>query len=66
MAKAAIGQGQKEFGKVRCQYRHSQASVLVTIIVVVVMVVMMMMIIIIIIYLLTTQPRNFSNTSGTK
>jgi hypothetical protein len=29
MAKAAFGQGQKEFRKVRCQYRHNQTSVFI-------------------------------------
>ena len=38
MAKAAIGEGQREFRTVRCQYRHNQTSVLLAVMVVVVVV----------------------------
>jgi len=59
MAKAAIRQGQMEFGKDRCQYRHNQSLFLLTVAVVMLMMKVM-------IYLLTTHPRYFSHTNGTK
>jgi len=61
MAKAANGEGQKEFRKDRCQYRHSRSLFLLTVTVAVVMLMVKVMI-----YLLTTQPRNFIHTNGTK